>query len=100
MEAMAAENMKTGRWVIPGYNSDVAVQLTARKPTIYGQILDEEKALEYFEQSARVDEMVKTSVVAGRLNALVREWITNKTPLPPGIGFREDTGVTVTKRPK
>lgn len=57
------------------------------RETYYGRVLDTEAALEYFEQTARVDEFTQPKIVPARVNELVRERLEAGEPMPDGIDF-------------
>lgn len=66
------------------------------RETYYGKIIDDEKALEYFENRAQVDDFSAPRFVMARINELVRERIDLGQPMPPGIDFSPNRGVTIT----
>lgn len=66
------------------------------RTTTYGQVLDRETAIESLERLGRADEIFRTDVAKGVLNEFVREEIEAKRPLPDGIGWYDQRGVTVT----
>lgn len=68
------------------------------KETYYGRILDEEKALEYFEQTAQVDEFTKPKIVKSRLNELVRQCLEAEKSPPAGIDFYASRYVSISKK--
>jgi hypothetical protein len=68
------------------------------KETYYGRILDEEKALDYFERTAQVDEYTAPKIVKGRVNELVRECLEAGRPTPEGIDFYAQRYVSITKK--
>lgn len=68
------------------------------KETYFGRIIDEDAALEGFEQRAVVDEMTKPRIVMARINETVREAIEAGTPMPPGVDFYAKRYVQITKQ--
>lgn len=70
------------------------------RETYYGRVLDKDLALEYFEQSARVDEFTEPKIVPARVNELVRERIENNDgKMPPGIDWYPRRYIAIS-RPK
>lgn len=69
------------------------------RETYYGRIIDEEAALEYFEQRAMLEEVSHPKFTMKRINEIVRDAIEQGQPSPPGTDFYARRGVTVT-RPK
>jgi hypothetical protein len=68
------------------------------KETYYGRVIDNEKALEYFEQRALTDEFTQPKIVSARVNELVREAIEQGDSLPEGLDFYARRFVTITKQ--
>jgi hypothetical protein len=73
------------------------VTFTPRE-TKFGRIIDADAALEYFEERGRIDDMTKPSIVKRRLNELVRELLDKGDPMPPGIDFYSNRGLTISKK--
>lgn len=71
------------------------VQIVPRK-TQYGRILDREKAVEWMREREKLDEYMKDDFRMGRLHELVREYMEQKKPLPPGIDFYSKEYFTIT----
>lgn len=70
------------------------------RETHFGRVLNENRALEYFEQRALIDEMTKSKISKARLNELVRTIIEDENgTMPPGIDYYTNKGITIT-RPK
>lgn len=67
--------------------------------TPYARILDADKALEYFEGRAMVDEVSQPKFVKQRLNEIVRELDENNQSMPPGLDITKRRYVRIT-RPK
>lgn len=76
----------------PGYG---VVRFVPRS-TDFAQILDAETAVAALEAEGRGDEAFRREPRKKQLNELVRERLETKQPLPEGIGFYTNTGVTVT----
>ncbi len=68
------------------------------RETYFGRVLDKDAALEHFEQRAIVDEMTEPTISKKRVNEMVRDSIDLGKPLPPGVDFYANRGVTVTKQ--
>jgi hypothetical protein len=67
------------------------------RTTYYGRIIDEDAALEGFEQRAVIDEMTKPKIVMQRINEEVRDAIEQGKPLPPGVDFYPKRFVSISK---
>lgn len=66
--------------------------------TYYGRIIDEDAALEGFEQRAMVEEMTKPQIVMARINEEVRACIEQRQPPPPGVDFYAKRYVRITRQ--
>ena len=69
------------------------------RETIYGRIIDDEAALEYYEGRAMQDDVTAPKFVMARINEEVRERHENGEKMPPGIDYYPKRFVSVT-RPK
>lgn len=69
------------------------------RETYYGRVLDADAALEYFENSARIDEFTKPQIVPARVNELVRERLEAGETMPDGIDFYARRYISIS-RPK
>jgi len=69
------------------------------KETYYGRVIDAEKAIEYFEKRALVDEFTESKISKSRLNELVREKMEQGEQMPDGVDFYPRRFITIT-RPK
>lgn len=67
------------------------------RETYYGTVIDEEAAQDYFEQRAMMDEVSAPKFVMRRINEEVRDRIEQGQDMPPGISFRANRGVTITR---
>lgn len=67
--------------------------------THYGRVLDSEKAQEYFEQSAQVEEYTQPKIVGARINELARECLEEGKAMPPGLDWYARRYIRIT-RPK
>jgi hypothetical protein len=68
------------------------------RETYYAKIIDPEKAGEYYEQRAMMDEVSAPKFVMARLNDEVRERMDLGQGMPPGIDFYPNRGVTITRQ--
>lgn len=65
------------------------------KETIYGDVIDEEQAMEYLEQAALVEEYTEPKLKDARVNELVRGFREQNIDLPPGFDFRPRRYVSI-----
>lgn len=68
------------------------------RETIYGRIIDDEAALEYFEQRGMMDEVTEPKFAKARLNEIARECIEQGEQTPPGMDYHRQCGVTITRQ--
>ena len=68
------------------------------RKTFYGRIVDQDKALQYYEQRAMTDEVTAPQFVKKRINDEVRDCIEQGKDLPPGVDYYSRTGVTITRQ--
>lgn len=68
------------------------------RETKYGRILDLDKALDYFDSRAMSDEMTKPGISKRKLNELVRELLEQGKPLPDGVDWYANRGITISKK--
>jgi len=94
LEALEELGVKTYTVALAGYGE---VRFTARKPTIYGRINDPDAAYAALEQAGRAEEIFAPKAAAGRLNEYVRECLEQGIPLPEGVDFYANAGVTVAR---
>lgn len=69
-----------------------------QRETYYGRIIDDEAALEYFEQRQMMDELTAPRFVKARLNEIVRECVEQGEAPPPGVDYYANRGVTITRQ--
>jgi hypothetical protein len=69
------------------------------RETIYGKIIDDEAAFEYYEGRAMADDVTAPKFVMARINEEVREREEAGQPMPPGVDYYKTRYVSVT-RPK
>jgi hypothetical protein len=73
------------------------VSFQARE-TYYGRVIDEDAALEYFEQRAMADEVSRPKFTMKRINEVVRDCIEQGVTPPPGLDFYANRGITITRQ--
>jgi hypothetical protein len=73
------------------------VAFTPRE-TRFGRLLDADKAIEYFEETDLVEEMTKPGIEKRKLNEWVRELLEQGKPMPPGVDFYVNRGITISKK--
>lgn len=66
--------------------------------TIYANIINEDKLMEYLENSAQIDEYTRPTLAKGELNALARRLKESNQPFPSGLDYRPTRYVRVTKQ--
>ena len=74
------------------------VRFTPRE-TVYGRIVDADKAIEAFEREGLRENMTKTQISKSRLNEIVRDRLETGQPMPDGVDWYANRGFTIT-RPK
>lgn len=67
------------------------------KETHYGRVIDKDKALDYFEQRAMMDEVTEPKIVMARVNEIVRDAMEQNESLPDGLDFYARRYITITK---
>lgn len=79
----------------PGYGT---VRFTPRKTT-YGDVYDERKFQTWIEENGKQEELFFPDKLRMKpINEMAREILDHENAkFPPGLGFREQLGVTVTK---
>jgi len=68
------------------------------RETYYGRIIDEDAAMDYFEQRQMVDEVTAPKFSKKRLNEIVRDHREQGLDMPPGMDYYPDRGVTITRQ--
>lgn len=66
------------------------------RETIYGRIIDDAAAREYFETHGMGDVMTEPKFAKKRLNEIARDVDEQQREPPPGFDWYKDRGVTVT----
>lgn len=85
----------------PPYKVDLGEYGVVRfhpKQTVYGKIVDDEAALEYFEERAMVDEVTKPKFAMKQINEMVRELYEQGESMPPGVTFSPKRYVQITRQ--
>lgn len=68
------------------------------RETIFARVINEEKALEHYEERALVDEVSAPRFVMKRLNEEVRGLHEEGKPMPPGLDYYAKRYVAITKQ--
>lgn len=68
------------------------------RETKFGRVVDLDKALEHFEQRAMVEEMTKPKIEKRKLNEMVRDLLEQGKPMPEGIDWYANRGITISKK--
>lgn len=68
------------------------------RETYFARIIDDEKALQYFEQRAMTDEISAPKFVKARLNEIVRDHREQGLEMPPGLDYYPQRGITITRQ--
>jgi hypothetical protein len=68
------------------------------RETKFGRILNLDDALDYFETRAMSDEMTKPGISKRKLNELVRELLEQGKPMPAGVDWYANRGITISKK--
>lgn len=69
------------------------------RETHYAKIIDKELLMEHYENRGLVDDvMTEPKFVMKRINGDVREIIDTNGKLPPGVTYRTDRGMTITRQ--
>lgn len=77
---------------------DMGVISFQPKETYYGRVIDQNAALDYFEQRALTDEFTSPKIVMARINELVRGCIENGDPIPEGIDYYPKRYISITRK--
>lgn len=72
------------------------------RETYFGKIIKgmEDDALEYFNERAMTEEVSAPKFVMKRINEIVRSRKEANEPMPPGVDFYANRGVTITREKK
>lgn len=68
------------------------------RETRFGRIIDEEAALEYFEQRQMIDEIMAPKFAKKRISEIVRDHYEQGLDMPPGLDYYTQRGVTITRQ--
>ncbi len=81
------------------FGSEVGkVRFTARKPTLYGRVIDKDAALASLQAEGLSEVIFEQSIRKGRLNELVRDRLEARGELPDGVDFYDDKGITISRK--
>lgn len=95
-DEMAASPIKGARRIDLGPPHGLIV-FTPRE-TKFARILNLDDALDYFESRAMSDEMTKPGISKRKLNELVREHLEQGKPMPAGVDWYANRGITISKK--
>lgn len=95
VEAMKDARMKSGTWDLgPPWG---VFRMTRREPTVYAKVEEPELLLKWANETARTEELYSEPGVRKRvLNGLVKQFKDAGQPLPDGVTWYEDEGITAT----
>lgn len=69
------------------------------RETAYGRVIDDDAALEYFENRGMVDDVTAPKFKRKRVSEIVRELLEDgETEMPPGVDYYFNRGVTITRQ--
>lgn len=68
------------------------------KETNYGRIIDQDAALEHYENRAMVEQVSAPKFVMARINEEVRDCLEQGKQLPPGLDFYTKRFVSITRQ--
>lgn len=68
------------------------------RETYFGRIIDQEAALDWYENRSMTDEVTAPKFVMARINEEVRDRKEQGLDMPPGIDYYARRGVTITRQ--
>jgi hypothetical protein len=68
------------------------------RTTYFGRVVDQDKALDYYEGRMMIDEVSAPKFVMKRINDEVRDCLEQGKDLPPGVDYYSRRGVTITRQ--
>lgn len=68
------------------------------RETYFARIIDEDDLQKHYEERAMIDEVSAPRFVKKRLNTEVRDCLDHGIPLPPGLDFYAQRGMTITRQ--
>lgn len=97
VEAMKEAKMKSGTWDLgPPWGT---YQMVRREPTVYAKVEEPELLLKWANETARTEEIYSEPGVRKKvLNGLVKQFKDAGQPMPDGVTWYEDEGITATAR--
>lgn len=102
---LARDNFEMELWSeledlgLKAFTMDDGTRIERPKPTIYADVVDEEAFIEWAQESGMADEFTTAGLRKKSLNGFVRTRLESGEELPPGMSYRVDRGLRVT-RPK
>lgn len=67
------------------------------KETPFGRILDNEAAVKYFEEQGMLEEVTRQQFGKQKLNEIVRDFLDQGKPMPPGVDWYAKRGITISR---
>jgi hypothetical protein len=77
---------------------DLGVVTFQPKETYYGRVINQNDALDYFEERALMDEFTTPKIVMARVNEQVRQCIEQGDPIPPGLDYYAKRYISISKK--
>lgn len=68
------------------------------RETKYGRILDGAEARQWFADRDMLPEVSSPGWSKGKLNALVKEYLEQGKPMPPGVDWYASRGITISRK--
>jgi hypothetical protein len=68
------------------------------RETYFARIIDEDAAIEHYQQHGELDQMSNRKFAMKRVNEEVRDCLEQGKPLPPGVDYYARHGVTMTRQ--
>lgn len=97
VEAMKDQKMKAGTWDLgPPWG---VYHMTRREPTVYAKVEEPEMLLKWANETARTEEIYSEPGVRKKvLNGLVKQFKDAGQPMPDGVSWYENEGITATAK--
>jgi hypothetical protein len=95
-EWMKQSPIKGSRRIDLGEGMGVIV-FTPRE-TYYGRILDKDKALKWFKERRMLPELTRSEIAKRKLNEIVRDRLESGSPMPDGVDFTANRGITISRK--
>lgn len=82
---------------LKSFTMDDGTQVVRPQPTIYADVVDEEAFIDWAKANGLEDEFTTEGLRKKSLNGFVRTRIESGEELPPGMSYRVDRGIRITK---